>query len=100
MTGSAARAQEVQVQLRRPSDSMVRAHVKRKRSAEAGRPQTAQQVLEVMSMTVVRHRVGPATDARQSWNKSPACRYGWGTFRRPFRCVPVGTRPVTRGRLD
>ena len=62
MTSSAARAQAAQVQRRRPAGSIARDQVKGDRAAEAGRPQTVQQVLEVMSMTLVRHRVGLATD--------------------------------------
>ena len=54
ITGSAVRAQAVQIQLRRPCGSMLRAQVKAARSAEAGRPQPEQQVVGVMSMTVVR----------------------------------------------
>jgi hypothetical protein len=61
MTGSAARAQGAHVQVRPPAPSIARDQVKVARSAEAGRLQTAQQVLDVMSMTVVRHRVGLAT---------------------------------------
>ena len=62
MTGRAARAHATHVQVRRPAGSIARDQVKGARSAEAGRPQTAQQVLDVMSMTVVRHRDVPATD--------------------------------------
>ena len=62
MTGRAARAHATHVQVRRPAGSIARDQVKGARSAEAGRPHTAQQVLDVMSMTVVRHRDAPATD--------------------------------------
>ena len=62
MTGRAARAHATHVQVRRPAGSIAKDQVKAPRSAEAGRPQTAQQVLDVMSMTVVRHRDVPATD--------------------------------------
>lgn len=62
ITDRAARAQATHVQMRPPAASMARDHANGARSAEAGRPQTAQQVLDVMSMTVVRHRDGLATD--------------------------------------
>jgi hypothetical protein len=61
MTGRAARAQGTHVHVRRPVGSIASDQVNAAREAEAGMPQTAQEVLDVMSMTVVRHRVGLAT---------------------------------------
>jgi hypothetical protein len=61
MTGRAARAQGAHVQVRRPAGSIASDQVNAVREAEAGMPQTAQEVLDVMSTTVVRHRVGLAT---------------------------------------
>jgi hypothetical protein len=94
MTGRAARAQVVHVQLRRPAGSMASDHVNGARPAEAGRPQTAQQVLDVMSMTVVRHRVGLATDPRQPGNNRPD-RPGRSWCVRPT--LPRRTREASRG---
>lgn len=92
ITGRAARAHTVQVQLRRPSWLMVSAHVKRNRSADAGSPQTEQQVDEVMSTTVVRHDDGLATERRQSRNEPTTSRNLPETCRRPFGRSGHGSR--------